>query len=196
MCPYRFMPACSPHLAARIARRPIQLRRIGAAFRHLVARHDFVLVEGAGGVLVPLGGGRNTLDVMRALDLPALVVARPGLGTLNHTLLTLAALRTARVPIAGVLLCTTRPGRRGRVEHDNYQAIAEFGRVEVLGRLPYISTAMDFHRTVERVSRTWKLRPPFFPSHGTIHASGFHGLEKPRRGTSANSRPWAGPGRP
>ena len=172
------------------------MRRIGAAFRHLAARHDFVLVEGAGGVLVPLGGGRNTLDVMRALDLPALVVARPGLGTLNHTLLTLAALRTARVPIAGVLLCTTRPGRRGRVEHDNYQAIAEFGRVEVLGRLPYISTAMDFHRTVERVSRTWKLRPPFFPSHGTIHASGFHGLEKPRRGTSANSRPWAGPGRP
>jgi dethiobiotin synthetase len=166
MCPYRFIPACSPHLAARIARRPIQLRRIGAAFRQLAARHEFVLVEGAGGVLVPLGGGHTTLDLVRALDLPVLVVARPGLGTLNHTLLTLAALRAAHRPIAGVMLCATRPGRRGRVERDNLEAIAELGHVAVLGRLPYLHAGVDFHKTVERFSRDWKLAPPFFPSLG------------------------------
>lgn len=166
MCPYRFVPACSPHLAARLARRPIQLRRISAAFRQLVARHDFVLVEGAGGVFTPLGGGRTMLDLMHTLDLPALVVARPGLGTVNHTLLTLAALRAAQVPIVGVMLCATRPGRRGQVERDNYQAIAELGQVAVLGRLPYIRAAADFRKTVERFARDWILGPPFFPTLG------------------------------
>ena len=166
MCPYRFVPACSPHLAARLARRPIQLRSLSAAFRQLVARHDFVLVEGAGGVFTPLGGGRSMLDMMRTLGLPALVVARPGLGTLNHTLLTLAALRAAQVPIAGVMLCATRPGRRGQVERDNYAALVELGQVELLGRLPFIRAAADFRKTVERFARDWTLGPPFFPALG------------------------------
>ena len=56
MCPCCFAPACSPHLAARLARRPIQLRRIVTAFHNLAARHDVVLAEGAGGVLAPIGG--------------------------------------------------------------------------------------------------------------------------------------------
>ena len=180
MCPYRFIPACSPHLAARIDRRPIQVRRIVSAFRRLASRHDYVLVEGAGGVLVPLVGRRTMLDLMRALGLPVLVVARPGLGTLNHTLLTLAALRAAKLDIAGVVVVATQRGRRGRIERDNLASIARLGRSPVLGRLPYITAQADFHKTVARFSKDWKLAPPFFPSLGKTRVTLSQALENAR----------------
>jgi dethiobiotin synthetase len=162
MCPYRFAPACAPHLAARRARRPIRLRTIVAAFQRLAARHACVLVEGAGGALVPLGGGHTQLDLMRALALPVLVVARPGLGTLNHTLLTLAALRAARLKVAGVFFVHTQPGRCGPLEHDNAATIAKLGRVPVLGRLPFLASGADLGLAVQRFSKAWKSAPPFF----------------------------------
>ena len=180
MCPYRFIPECSPHLAARIDRRPIQLRRITAAFRQLAARHDFVIAEGAGGVLVPLDERRTMLDLMRALGLPVLVVARPGLGTLNHTLLTLAALRAADLKIAGVVVVATQRGRCGRIERDNLASIARLGRVPVLGRLPFIADKKDFRATAERFSKDWKLKPPFFPSIGKTRVTLFQALENAR----------------
>jgi dethiobiotin synthetase len=166
MCPYRFVPACSPHLAARLARRPIRLTKIVSAFHQLAARHDFVLVEGAGGALVPLGGGRTMLDLMRALDLPVLVAARPGLGTLNHTLLTLAALRAARLKIAGVFFVHTQPGLLTPLERDNAVTIAQLGRVEILGRLPFIAKKSDFSAAVRRFSKGWKIKTPVFPNLG------------------------------
>ena len=180
MCPYRFIPACSPHLAARLARRPIQLRKIVVAFHQLAARHDFVIAEGAGGVLVPLDERRTMLDLMRALGLPVLVVARPNLGTLNHTLLTLAALRAAGLKIAGVVVVTTQRGRHGRIERDNLASIARLGRVQVLGRLPFIAAQADFRATVLRFSKAWKLKPPVFPSLGKNRVTLFQALENAR----------------
>lgn len=180
MCPYRYIPACSPHLAARIARRPIQLRRIAAAFRRLAARHDFVVAEGAGGVLVPLDERRTMLDLMRVLDLPVLVVARPNLGTLNHTLLTLAALRAAGLKIVGVVVVSTKRGRRGRIERDNLASIAKLGRVKVLGRLPFIASTKDFRATALRFSKDWKLPPSVFPRLGKNRVTLFQALENAR----------------
>ncbi len=180
MCPYRYLPACSPHLAARLARRPIQLRRITAAFRRLAARHDFVVAEGAGGVLVPLDERRTMLDLMRALALPVLVVARPNLGTLNHTLLTLAALRAAGLKIAGVVVVSTKRGRRGRIERDNLASIARLGRVQVLGRLPYIATTKIFRATALHFSKDWKLPTAVFPKLGKNRVTLFQALENAR----------------
>jgi len=165
MCPYRFGPACSPHLAARLARRPIQLRRIRAGFRQLSRRRDAVLVEGAGGVLVPLGGRRTMLDLMAALGLPVVLVARPGLGTLNHTLLSLAALRAARLRVAGVLLVDTAPRAWGRLERDNAATLARLGRVPVLGRLPFLAgldgagAPAAFRAAVTRLAAAWSGHP-------------------------------------
>lgn len=180
MCPYRFIPACSPHLAARIDRRPIQMRSLTAAFRQLAGRHDFVIAEGAGGVLVPLDERRTMLDLMRALDLPVLVVARPGLGTLNHTLLTLAALRAAGLKLAGVVVVATERGRRGRIERDNLASIARLGRVPVVGRLPFIASKADFRATALRFSKDWKLKPSLFPSLGKNRVTLFQALENAR----------------
>ena len=138
MAPCCFARACSPHLAAAVAGRRISLRRVAACFRALKARHAMVIVEGAGGVCVPIQGRQTMLDLMSALDLPVVVVARLGLGTINHTLLTLNGLRRAQVRVLGVVFNATAPGRSGYIERDNIKTIARLGTVRVLGRLPFV----------------------------------------------------------
>ncbi|MCX6993818.1 MAG: dethiobiotin synthase [Kiritimatiellaeota bacterium] len=143
MAPYCFAKACSPHLAAAVAGKPavdgrrIGFRRISACLRALQERHAMVIVEGAGGVCVPIQGRQTMLDLMVALDLPVVVVARLGLGTINHTLLTLHALRCSQVRVLGVVFNATAPGRSGDIERDNIKTIARLGTVRVLGRLPF-----------------------------------------------------------
>ncbi len=137
MAPYLFEPACSPHLAAREARLPIQIDLILEAYRKLVRKYDPILVEGAGGVLVPLDETRTMLDLMLALDLPILIAARPGLGTINHTLLTLQCLRKAKLTVAGVAFVESAPSERGAIETDNPETIAKFGKTPILGTLPH-----------------------------------------------------------
>ena len=87
------------------------------------------IVEGAGGVLVPINPRRMMIDLIRMLAMPALVVARAQLGTINHTLLTLEALRSRLIPIAGVILV-------GEPNQDNADSIEEYGGVDVVGQLP------------------------------------------------------------
>ncbi|MBP7830706.1 MAG: dethiobiotin synthase [Kiritimatiellae bacterium] len=136
MCPYRFAPACSPHLAAARAGTRIRLSVILKAFRQLAREHSVILVEGAGGLLVPLNERETMLDLMKALALPVVVAARPGLGTLNHTLLTLRELRREGLRVGGVILVCTRPGRWGAIERDNMETLRRRGRVPVY-RLSY-----------------------------------------------------------
>ncbi len=142
MAPYCFAKACSPHLAAAgtpaVAGRRIGFRRMKACLRSLQARHAMVIVEGAGGVCVPIQGRRTMLDLMGALGLPVVVVARLGLGTINHTLLTLHGLRRAQVRVLGVVFNAAVPGRLGYIERDNIKTIARLGTVRVLGRLPFV----------------------------------------------------------
>jgi malonyl-CoA O-methyltransferase len=95
----------------------------------LPAGDGAIVVEGAGGVLVPLGGGATMAELMARLGLPALLVARGTLGTINHSLLSLEALRARRVPVAGVVLV-------GPATAANAEAIARLGRVAILGVLP------------------------------------------------------------
>ena len=137
MCPYRFVPACSPHLAAARARRPVRIDIILAHFRKLRAAHDIVIVEGAGGVLTPLGPRESMLDLMKALRLPIILAARPGLGTINHTLLTLHELQRARLRILGVFFVHTTPGGDPAIERDNERTIARAADIPILGRVPF-----------------------------------------------------------
>jgi dethiobiotin synthetase len=140
MAPYCFCPACSPHLAAKEAGDRISLQVIDRAFRRLSRAHDVVVVEGAGGVLVPLNDRQTMLDLMIRLRLPILLVARPGLGTLNHTLLSLQTLHGAGLTVLGVILNQATPGRWGRIEDDNVRTIERFGGVKVLECVRYGET--------------------------------------------------------
>ena len=138
LCPYPLQPPCSPHLAAAMAGRRISIPRIAYRFGRLAAAHDAVVVEGAGGVLAPLNERETMLDLMRALRLPVLLVVRPGLGTLNHTLLSLGALRGAGVRAAGlVVVHTSRPRADEWIRRDNLQTLESRGGVPVLAELPH-----------------------------------------------------------
>ncbi len=137
MSPYRFEPACSPHLAAEMAGTEIEIAEMVAAARTLASEYEFVVAEGAGGVLVPLNRRETMLDLMQALKFPILLAASPGLGTINHTLLTLRALRSDGLKVAGVVFVANQPGEPGFIEEDNAATIKQFGKVPVLGTIPY-----------------------------------------------------------
>ncbi len=103
---YRFREACSPHLAARLERKDISFNYIDDCFQKL-SKSDpsrMVVVEGAGGVFTPLGKETFMLDLMAALDLPVVLVVSPKLGTLNHTLLSVKALRERSLRLAAVVM--------------------------------------------------------------------------------------------
>lgn len=152
LCPYAYEPACSPHLAARLAGEAPSAARVVAAARRLAAAHDVVLAETAGGVLVPVNGRETTLDWMSALGWSVLVVGRAGLGTINETLLTLRALRSAGLACVGVVLNAARPDEDGDAEAyiraDNIEAVRHYGSVPVLATLPYLggSDRVDWRR--------------------------------------------------
>jgi dethiobiotin synthase len=138
MAPYCYQPACSPHLAARLARRPIRINRIHSIAQRLQRDHDALIVEGAGGILVPINGRRTQLDIMTRLELPVILVSRPELGTLNHTLLSVKRLQDAGLNIAGiVMVCTTVRGNC-YIEDDNQKTLREFTGISVLGPLPFM----------------------------------------------------------
>jgi dethiobiotin synthetase len=99
--PYAFAPAVAPHLAAAQARTTIDLAVIAAAYTRLAARADAIVVEGAGGVLVPLDGRHDMLDIPATLGLPVLLVVGVRLGCLNHALLAALAIRARGVRLAG-----------------------------------------------------------------------------------------------
>lgn len=138
LCVYAYEPACSPHLAARMAGDTPALNCVLQAADRVMQRHDVVIAEGAGGLLVPINERQTMLDLMVALQWPVLLVARGGLGTINETLLSLAALRNAGLPCAGVILCDAKPIEHDFIYRDNPEAIADFGAVEVLGHVPFL----------------------------------------------------------
>ncbi len=128
--PHRFDPAVSPHLAAQLAGLTIDPAALVTAARAAGAACDVLVVEGVGGLLVPLTGAYLVRDFAVALGLPLVVAARPGLGTINHTLLTLEAARTARLPVRAVVL-TPYPEQPSAMERSNRETIAALGGVAV-----------------------------------------------------------------
>lgn len=137
MAPYTFDPACSPHLAAEMDGVEIDIAEMVIAARTLASEYEFIVAEGAGGVLVPLNRRETMLDLMQALKLPVLLAARSGLGTINHTLLSIRALRSDNLEIAGVVFVAGQPGEPGIIEEDNGTTIEQYGKVPVLGTIPY-----------------------------------------------------------
>ncbi len=125
---YRFAPPVSPHLAARKAGVQIDLATIRMPE---IGVRENLIVEGAGGALVPINETQLMTDLMKHLGLPVLLVTRTTLGTINHTLLSLAALRKARLNVRGVIMA-------GKPNADNRQAIEHYGKIKVVGAVPLL----------------------------------------------------------
>jgi dethiobiotin synthase len=145
LAPYRFEPACSPHLAASLAGRTIDIATILASARQLASHYRPLVVEGAGGLLVPLNGSQTMLDLACELRMPILLVGLSGLGTINHTLLSLEAIRRRGCPLLGVLLNDVQPiaASDAFIHDDNLSAIAEFGQRPPIARIPYLGQPPD-----------------------------------------------------
>ena len=138
----------APSVAAQLEKKPVDLRKIYSVYCRLTSDFSPVLVEGAGGLLVPIktlsfrdDNGQKArryfvADLARQLDLPLIIVARLGLGTLNHTLLTVRQAQAMKLKVAGVLLNDTT-GQRGLAERTNIKVIAELSGVPLLGVVPY-----------------------------------------------------------
>lgn len=131
--PQFFQESLAPEIAAQAEKREVDLEQVYKAFWALSKRHDCMVVEGVGGVKVPLGESTYVLDLIEALRLPTLVVARAVLGTLNHTLLTLDALLGKKIPVVGILF----NGGTGKtlVEQTNADVIQDHTTAQVLGQL-------------------------------------------------------------
>lgn len=141
MRPYAFPTACSPHLAARQAGESVSIASAMDCAARLRRGRQAVVVEGAGGVLVPLNEGETMLDLMARLSLPVVVVARPGLGTINHTLLTTRVLRETRLRVEGILLNEGAGGAWGLIEEDNLQTLTRLSGVPLVVRFPRCGSA-------------------------------------------------------
>lgn len=136
IAPYRYGPPVSPHLGAALAGEKIEPARLRAAAAAAAAGAEAIVCEGVGGLLVPLSDGYLVRDLAVELGYPLAIAAAPGLGTINHTLLTVEAARTAGLEVAAVVL-TPWPPQPSEVERSNRETIAALGGVEVL-TLPWL----------------------------------------------------------
>lgn len=130
IAPYRYGPPMSPHLAAELAGEEIDPERLRNAARAAASGADAVVCEGVGGLLVPLSPTYLVRDLAVDLGLPLVIAASPGLGTINHTLLTIEAAGAAGLRVRGVVL-TPWPVEPTAVEESNRETIALLGRIGV-----------------------------------------------------------------
>ena len=147
--PYRFTSPLAPAVAATREGRRINPAKILNSFRALERTHDFMIVEGAGGIMVPLSGKYLYLDLAFDIRLPILIVARPSLGTINHTLLTISVLRQKKLPIAGVVINYAKDSKKGIAERTNPAVVRKISGVKILAVAGYSST--DFTAIADAV---------------------------------------------
>jgi dethiobiotin synthetase len=148
ICPHRFRAPVAPGVAARRLGRVAEIEPVLEAFRSF--GHRPLVAEGAGGLLVPLDPERDVVDLIELLGLPVVLVARAGLGTLNHTGLSLRLLAERAIAVRAVVLSRDRPGRDDSIG-DNAQLLRERHGVEVLGPVPHVADPTARRRAFQRV---------------------------------------------
>jgi len=142
ICPVRYVEPLAPAIAAERAKAPLDWTPIDRAIATMSMGSDVMIVEGVGGLMVPMDARHTFLDVAKWLRLPAVVVARPNLGTINHTLLTVNALRDAGVKVAGVVI-NRYPAQSADVAAEtNPRAIEKWGKVPVLCIVPDVAAGV------------------------------------------------------
>ncbi len=141
--PFRFSRPLAPSLAAQLDGKIVAPQKIINAFDRLARKHDFMIVEGAGGIMVPLAETYLYLDLAADIHLPVVIVARPGLGTINHTLLTITALKKHRLKIAGVVINYASDGKEGLAETTSPAVIKAISGIKIMGIVYYGSKSFE-----------------------------------------------------
>ena len=150
--PYLLKAPLAPSVAAQLDGVRIDFRTIKDAYLRLAAGFDYLIVEGAGGLMVPLAGGLLMSDLASHLGLPIAVVARPGLGTVNHTLLTTFCARSMGLQVKGVIV-NNYPDQPDQAEESAPHLIASLSGSQLLGVFPAVDGENDRERVLGVVAR-------------------------------------------
>lgn len=147
--PQVFAEPLAPLVAAERANTQVDLPAIFTAFERMRERAELMIVEGIGGIAVPMTDDFELLDVARQMGLPMLVVTRPHLGTLNHTLLTVRYARSAGVPVVGLIINGTTTGTTGVdvAQQTNPAMLARLTQLPILAQIPRHPTCIDSAQT-------------------------------------------------
>ncbi|SFL36917.1 dethiobiotin synthetase [Paenibacillus sp. 1_12] len=161
VAPFTFEAPLTPLLAAKQAGVTLTLDKLIAAGIPLIQRYEALLIEGAGGVAVPLTDTALVADLIAELRIPALIVARSGLGTINHTLLTVTFLRNLGVPIVGIIM---NDGELCELHDDpsvaaNAELIEQYSGLKVLGRFPRLHAEANSETLIHTIRKTIQFAP-------------------------------------
>ncbi|MFQ5597693.1 MAG: dethiobiotin synthase [Nitrospiria bacterium] len=154
IAPYTFRPALAPY-AIKTQVDHIDLLKIKRAYMQIQDHCDFMIVEGIGGLLVPLSARLDLIDLIRTLGLPVLLVARSGLGTLNHSLLTIRYGITHGISFCGILLNRNKAGKE-RSEASNIEILHERTGLPIFGPFPYLKNLVEREETIARSARCFQ----------------------------------------
>jgi dethiobiotin synthetase len=139
VCPQRYAEPLAPAVAGQRAGQPLDWAEVQRCIDEMSTGSEVMIIEGVGGIMVPMDEKHTMLDVASWLNVPAVVVARAGLGTINHTLLTVNALRARGVRVAGVVINNYPAENPGVAEETNPKAIEKWGKVPVLCIVPRLT---------------------------------------------------------
>jgi dethiobiotin synthetase len=157
IAPYCLEAPIAPAVAAAMAGVRIDFGRIRDAFDRLAARYEFMIVEGAGGLMVPLAGGLMVADLIARLALPVLVIARPDLGTVNHTVLTCYAAKQLGIELKGVVI-NNFPETPDRAAESAPHLIDSLAGAPLLGIFPHVP-GNDQRGVVEKLAAKLAAEP-------------------------------------
>lgn len=156
ICPQRFLAPLAPPVAAQRENCRVSFEIAVAGVDRWRDRVDVLLIEGAGGWLCPLTETETIADLAAAIRAPVLIVSRPGLGTINHTLLSMESIRRRGLPVAGVVLCETSPAAADESSSTNAAQIERRGGAPVFGTIPYGNTTELLHAR-KPVALNWRV---------------------------------------
>lgn len=161
MAPYFFKLASSPHLAAGAEKKRIKISKIRRCLKNLSGGFDRVIIEGSGGLLVPLDKKLFLVDAIKKMRLPVLLVTANRLGAINSTLLSIEALKSRGIKTAGVVFNNILKNENGLILEDNPVTVKAFSGVEVFGTLPYAKNRELLHKAFVPIGnrmegRLWK----------------------------------------
>lgn len=135
--PYSFEQSLAPTVAARLSKTKIDKDKINTAFDSLCERHEYIIVEGIGGLLVPLDEYYFVVDMANEMELPIIVVCRPTLGTINHTLLTVSYARQHGLDVKGIIINESTEVSDETVKKTNAEEIKRLTGLPILGMIPF-----------------------------------------------------------
>ncbi|RPI36583.1 MAG: dethiobiotin synthase, partial [Nitrospiraceae bacterium] len=141
--PYCFEAPLAPLPASELEKKSISVTSIIKAFYKLYTRYDAVIVEGIGGIMVPIKNNYFVIDLARDIGLPLIVVAKPGLGSINHTMLTVKYALKEGLAVAGIIINYSHPPEGSLAEETNPQILKQICPVPLIGIFPYLKNRDD-----------------------------------------------------